>query len=461
MPTRYVWVGIFVTVAIVLFGAGLYLIGDEHKAFRRHATFYTEFANVNGISKGAKVRVNGMDAGQVQNVQIPSSPANKFRLELKVTENLHGLVRGDSLVTVETAGLVGDQFVLIHSGSDRAPEAPPGAILPSKEPFEIGKLLDQAGGLLNQVGGTITQVNGTLQDVQQQLDGALGAVTTTVNNANGMVTDVRRGKGAAGVLLANPQTAQDVQQAVANARNATSELKNASTQVNALLSDMQQRQLVAKVDTTIGNAQGAAQQLRLASQQVNTTLGGAFAQDEYGQDAGTNLQQSLSNVNIATGNLADDTEALKHEFFFKGFFKSRGYNNLNDLPVNKYRSGQVLKKLSQQRQWLTAEGMFQAGAQGREELTPGGRAQIDGAVSRLADVYSDPILVEGYATQGTPAELMTESRRRATLVRSYLQLHYHVAPKNTGVLALSATPPTAAGKASWDGVCLVQLQAAK
>ena len=79
MPTRLIWVGIFVTAAIFLFGAGLFLIGDQHKAFRHHAAFYAEFANVNGVAQGTKVRVSGMDAGQVRHIQIPSSPANKFR----------------------------------------------------------------------------------------------------------------------------------------------------------------------------------------------------------------------------------------------------------------------------------------------------------------------------------------------------------------------------------------------
>ncbi len=461
MPTRSVWIGIFVAVGLVLFGAGLFLLGNQHKAFRKHVDCYTEFANVQGIGKGAKVRVNGADAGQVQKIQIPSSPAKKFRLELQVDESLHNLVRTDSLVTVETEGVVGDKFLEIHAGTVQAREASPGTTLAGKEPVELGKLLEQAGGLLNQVGGTITQVNGTVQDVQQRLDGALNTVTATVNNANGIVTDVRHGKGTAGLLLEDPQTANNVRMAVANTKDATGQLKSASTQVNGILTDVQQRQLVAKTDQTIQNAQDATNQLNQTSQHLNGTLSKAFAEDQYGEDAGSNLRQTLSNTNVATGNLADDTEALKHEFFFKGFFKSRGYNNLNNLPVAQYRSGQILKKLGQDRQWLPADGLFQPGPSGVEELSAAGRVRIDDAVSQLHDLYSDPILVEGYAQQGTPAELLTESRHRATLVRAYLQVHYRVEPKNTGVIALSGTPPKSAGKATWDGVCLVRLEPKK
>jgi phospholipid/cholesterol/gamma-HCH transport system substrate-binding protein len=88
-------VGVFVAVAILLFGIGLFLIGDQHKAFRRKADFYVEFTNLDGIPKGAKVRVNGMDGGQVQEVMIPSSPTQKFRLKLTLDDRLHGLIRND------------------------------------------------------------------------------------------------------------------------------------------------------------------------------------------------------------------------------------------------------------------------------------------------------------------------------------------------------------------------------
>ena len=63
MKTHNVVVGIFVTAAIVLFAACLFLIGNQHKAFNRHIVFYANFKSVDGLPKGATVRVDGMDAG--------------------------------------------------------------------------------------------------------------------------------------------------------------------------------------------------------------------------------------------------------------------------------------------------------------------------------------------------------------------------------------------------------------
>ena len=457
MNKSNVWVGVLVTVAILLFGTGLFFIGNQHKAFRRHSDFYTGLANVSGIAKGAKVRVNGMDAGQVQDLVIPPSPAQRFRIKMTLDDRLRPLIRTDSIVSIETEGLVGDKFLLIRNGSDGAPEAPPGSTLPSKEPFEIGKMLEQANGLLTQVGGTITHVNGTITDVQGRLDGALNAVTATVNNTNGVVTDIRHGKGTAGLLLEDPKTAADVQQVVLNTKDATAGLNATVTEVQGVVQDVQQRQLVGKLDDTLNNAKSATHQLDQTSQQLNKTLSSAFAGDQYGQDAGANLQQSLTNINQATGNLADDTEALKHEFFFKGFFKNRGYDNLDHLPAEPYRSGKLLTKLPQDRQWLEATSLFEENPDGTETLTPTARMQLDEAASHVDGLYDSPLLVEGYASIGTPGQMLVRSRQRATIVRTYLQTRFHLAPKETGIIGLSATPPASAGRTTWNGVCLVHL----
>ena len=461
MKNHNVIVGIFVTAAIVLFGACLFLIGNQHKAFNRHVVFYTNFQNVDGIPKGAKVRVDGMDAGEVENVEIPSRPAQKFRLKMKVEDRLHGLIREDSVVTVETEGLVGDKFLLIHSGTDRSPEAPPESTLASKEPFEITKMLEQAQGIMTQASTTITALQGTMNDVSGRLDTTLDTATGTIKNVNGVVLDVRNGKGTAGLLLEDKATATDVKQSLANVRQTTEKLNSTSTRVDNLLADVQTRQLVPKIDDTLVSAKAATQNLNQTTEQINTTLKSAFAEDQYGEDAGTNLQQSLTNLNQASGNLTDDTEALKHEFFFKGFFKHRGYDNLDDLPAEQYRSGQIFKSLPETREWIDAGSLFTTNQSGEEVLSANGRQSIDQAVSQLKEIYGKPLIIEGYASSGSPSDELVQSRRRAALVQTYLQLHYHLEPQNTGIVALSSTPPQNAGKTTFNGVSLVSIGAKK
>src|SRR6201997_5077941 len=86
-------VGAFVIAGLALFTTGLFMIGNRHEAFARHVELYAEFANLSGITPGAQVQDAGMDAGQVQGVEIPDAPPAKFRVKIRLTEKLWGLER--------------------------------------------------------------------------------------------------------------------------------------------------------------------------------------------------------------------------------------------------------------------------------------------------------------------------------------------------------------------------------
>ena len=123
------------------------------------------------------------------------------------------------------------------------------------------------------------------------------------------------------MLLSDQQTAGQVKQAVANVQQASANLQQVTVQAQQLMTDVQSRNLPAKIDDTMVNVRDASEQISQASHKVNATVTDALAPDSSGVSAAENLRDTLSNVNRSTANLADDTEALKHGFLFRGFFK--------------------------------------------------------------------------------------------------------------------------------------------
>ena len=86
-----------------------------------------------------------------------------------------------------------------------------------------------------------------------------------------------------------------------------------------------------------------------------------------------------------------------------------------------------------------------------------GQQSIDQAVGQFKALYDQPLIVEGYASSGSPSEELVQSRRRAAVVQNFVQLHFHLQPKDTGIIALSSTPPESSGKTTFDGVSLVRV----
>ena len=69
MSRRYLAVGVFIIAGLILFALGIFLVGSRHEAFSRHVLLYTELADLDGVTRGSKVQVAGMDAGQVTGIE--------------------------------------------------------------------------------------------------------------------------------------------------------------------------------------------------------------------------------------------------------------------------------------------------------------------------------------------------------------------------------------------------------
>jgi phospholipid/cholesterol/gamma-HCH transport system substrate-binding protein len=459
MAKRNVIVGLFVLAAFGLFTAGLFLIGNRHEAISRHMEFYTEFSNVSGLARGSKVQVSGMDAGQIMDIAVPSWPASKFRVKFRIEEKLHGLVRTDSLASVGTEGVVGDTYLSISSGSAQAAAAPPQMTLPSKEPTQIGDLLDQAKGTITDVDNTVRNANGLLMTVGGNLNGALNEARATLTNANDIVVGVKQGHGAAGMLLRDDAVAGQIRETLSNTQQATLSLSHASAQANSIVSDIQSRRFPEKIDDTLAGVKDTVSNLDTSSQQIRQTIADLTAPDSQGVTAGVNLQESLSNVNDATRNLAEDSEALKHNLLFRPFFRHRGYYNLVHLTPDQYRKNRLVGGSANHRSWLSAEQLFQKDPQGIEQLTTEGKKLLDTTLIQYGDsIIESPLIVEGYSNDGNLADRMEVSRHRSLLVRSYLVRRFQLAPGNVDSVALQSQPPKGVDHAAWDGVSIVALR---
>src|SRR5260370_18089389 len=174
----------------------------------------------------------------------------------------------------------------------------------------------------------------------------------------------------AGMLLTDQQTATAAKDAVGNARQAAANLNQVTVQGKQVMADLQSRDLFGKAESTLNNAKEASRQLSQTSDQVSLTLTDALGPDRSGENAGQNIRETLSNVNLATANMADDTEALKHEFFFRGFFKKRGYYSVKHLTPDPYRTNPYFNSQRTPRTSLNPAAAFATHSNGPQLLPP-------------------------------------------------------------------------------------------
>ncbi len=438
MPSaRLIGVGAFVIGGILLFAIALFMIGERQMLFSRQFQIYTEFSRLSGLQEGSPIQVNGMAAGEVKQIILPKSPAQKFRLRLQVREDLHPLVRTDSVAAIRTEGLVGGQYLLITAGSESAPEAPTDSTIPSREPFEIGDLLEQANATVKTVNETIVTLRGEVEKTIQDIAG-------TVQDADQLVKDV--GGDVRTIASAGAKVAEDI-------RVLADDVREGRGTVGQLFTD---DELYRRASAIAADAQQTASNLRDATESAKRLLNQVGKEGGPAQGLTTEVRDTLDKARQTLTNLAENTEALKHNWFFSGYFKRRGYYSLADISPEEYRKGAIEQSgRAKLRIWLNASVLFRSRPDGRLAITDDGKARLDSAMGDfLKFVGSGPLIVEGYAQEGAVAQRFLAARERASLVRDYLLDRFGLNPDAVAVMPLGAEASNSPAGNRWDGVAL-------
>jgi phospholipid/cholesterol/gamma-HCH transport system substrate-binding protein len=430
---QYAGLGIFVVVGLLLFAAGIFLIGNRRLLFERSFEISTEFSTITGLQDGSTVRVSGKDAGEVLEIVVPPDPTKKFRVRLRITEELHPLVRTDSVATIQTDGLVGNKFLAISSGTSEKPMVPPGSTILGQEPFEFTDLMQQASE-------TMKAVNKTIESIQDDLE-------RTLQVTGDMITEAQ---------LILRHTGGDV-------RQITDSSNKIAKNINEMLSDVKQGKgtlgklvtddaLYENAESIAKNAEVTSRNIREAAEKANQTI--AELREKTQKGLGDQASGTLRNLNEVLSDMAENTEALKRNWFFRGFFKKRGYYDIDNLTIADYLI--MRKDREEKRFFLAAQDLFEKS--GNEEvLTERGKDLIREKIRSLFQyIENNPIyLIEGYASQGNAGDQYLTSQNRALTVRTFVENEFPVPPESLGILPIGLKVNET--DEAWDGVALVAI----
>lgn len=120
------------------------------------------------------------------------------------------------------------------------------------------------------------------------------------------------------------------------------------------------------------------------------------------ENTGAAVRQTIDQAQNAMSNLASDTEALKTNFFLRGFFNRRGFYNLTTITPSKYAHSRFVKEPNE-RVWIPAAELFKDDPKDAPELSKASQTALDKSMSKLVPYLpNNPIVIEGYSTDGSP-----------------------------------------------------------
>lgn len=133
--------GIFVTISITLFIAGIYLIGERRQLF--NDTFHISgiFKNINGLQVGNNVHFSGINVGIVENIeQITDSTV---KVDMSININTKKYIKKNAKALIGSDGLMGNKIVQIIPGGTCNQELSDNDFIKTVQSVSVDEILEK------------------------------------------------------------------------------------------------------------------------------------------------------------------------------------------------------------------------------------------------------------------------------------------------------------------------------
>lgn len=239
--SRAARLGAFIVATLAVLTVGIFIIGNKQYLFTSTYRLKAQFATVVGLDVGGEVRVGGVHRGTVESIDLPRRPGDKVTVVMDLDSSTHEIVKQDSVATIETEGLLGNEYMAVSFGSAGSANVRDGDTIASERPLAMSDLIKKTDGILD----------------------------------------------------SSQQALKNVTEATASLSSISAKIDNGQGTIGALIND---KKIYAGLDQTM-----------------------------------TGVRDTVAVAQAGVTDFQENMEAMKHSFFLRGYFKSRGYENSDEL----------------------------------------------------------------------------------------------------------------------------------
>ncbi len=293
--------GVFTFIGTILLIIGIFVIGNKDLLFRDTFDLNAYFPTVEGLRIGAPVRLTGIDVGAVKSIQFMADTVSKILVTMRINTDVQQFIKKDSKASIETEGLVGNKVLIISGGSGQIPSVEDGDFISVKMPVTYAEIVAETQGILSYI-----------KDITKEF-------STILHKVN-------QGEGTIGQLINDKRLYRSIDQATQTATLTMSGLTSSLGEVTRSVTGLGQYlvSVVSSVDTVVKGVNNLISRVNKGEGVV-----GALISDKSGYDSVKAIINKLiitsNEAKLGAERFAENMEALKHNWLFKGYFEKRGY----------------------------------------------------------------------------------------------------------------------------------------
>ena len=133
-------VGIFIVIGLLCVGYMTIKFGKLGMFGGDYYILYAHFSSVSGLRVDSPVEIEGIEVGRVEKLNIDQNKQMAV-VKLRIEKGIR--VYEDAIVSIKTAGLIGDKFIKIDPGGGSDILKPGGTITETNSAVEIEDLISK------------------------------------------------------------------------------------------------------------------------------------------------------------------------------------------------------------------------------------------------------------------------------------------------------------------------------
>lgn len=213
---RIVRTGFFVSIALVIIGASIFMLGSENNVFSNTFDIYAKVRNAQNLKNGAAVQLKGIKVGTVSDILF--TDVDEIQITLTIAETYRQWIRQDSHVAFKTQGVLGDRFLEILGGTQNADPIKEDAQIRVDESSFLEKIATRGEDILAVSERILIKIDQLMGNVESnRLDNILSSIERSTTKTNELLQTIG---------------ANDVSKTLKNLSEASAELKHTSASIN-------------------------------------------------------------------------------------------------------------------------------------------------------------------------------------------------------------------------------------
>jgi phospholipid/cholesterol/gamma-HCH transport system substrate-binding protein len=248
-------IGIVAAVAVVLAILIIVAVGGQGGFAWQRYELKTKFKNVQGLKSGAIVRVAGVDVGKVTSVDFVGADV---QITLEVNEENKSRITDQSRASIGSLSLLGEPIIEISPSAQGTPLKDGDFIQSARTPGQIADVAENATLTLEEATGLIKEIRagkGTIGKLFAD-DQMYREVNQLVSSAEGVAASINRGNGTLGLLIRDPAVYKQANTALANLQEMTRRINAGEGSLGKLLRDEQLARSLGSASTNLDQVTG-------------------------------------------------------------------------------------------------------------------------------------------------------------------------------------------------------------